>query len=50
MKNNMLSIKLAKVNVIIIFIYIIFFSVTLSAPIITYGTQLLLIAPLVFLY
>ncbi len=49
MKNNMLSIKLAKVNVIIIFIYIIFFSVTLSAPIITYGTQLLLIAPLVFI-
>lgn len=48
MKNNLFSIRLEKVNFILLFTFIFFFSVTLSAPIITYGTQLLLLAPLVF--
>ncbi|AVA38543.1 hypothetical protein C3Z14_00295 [Proteus mirabilis] len=50
MNNNLLSIsiKLKRINSILIFLFIISFSITLSAPIITYGTQIFLLLPLVF--
>lgn len=48
MKINLFSIKLKKINFILLFSFIMCFSITLSAPIITYGTQIILLAPLVF--